>query len=233
MALAQITPISNPFSTRFVRPGTLPYQFPDGITAPILVNRLVENGWWGQIIGSHGTGKSTLLHGLLKPLADARRVVFLPLGSHRRPTPLAQGTSAIETTLPCDCPRGTEAKVKIVSWASFNRSDWKTLDPQTLLVVDGYEQLSGLRKRRLERRCRHQRCGLLVTAHANVGLPTILETTTSPGCVQQLVKLLLAEAEFQIGTSQVAEAFDRCGGNVRETFFLLYDLYQSRRLRRS
>ena len=36
---------SNPFSTRFVRPGAIPYVFADGQTAESLVARLARLGW--------------------------------------------------------------------------------------------------------------------------------------------------------------------------------------------
>ncbi len=55
---------SNPFSTRFVRPGALAYRFPPGESAATLVERLAASGWRGQIVGPHGSGKSTLVAAL-------------------------------------------------------------------------------------------------------------------------------------------------------------------------
>ena len=66
-------PRSNPFSTRFVRPGAVPYLFAPGQSADGLVRRLAGFGWRGQIIGPHGSGKSTLLAALAEPLARAGR----------------------------------------------------------------------------------------------------------------------------------------------------------------
>jgi len=68
-------PRVNPFSTRFVQPGAIPFRFPtfpspDGLAA--LVLRLGETRGWGQIIGPHGSGKSTLLAALLPVLSDWR-----------------------------------------------------------------------------------------------------------------------------------------------------------------
>ena len=51
---------SNPFSTRFIRPGAIEYLFAPGQTADSLIDRLRHNQWRGQIIGPHGSGKSTL-----------------------------------------------------------------------------------------------------------------------------------------------------------------------------
>ena len=63
-------PRSNPFSTRFVRPGAIPFCFPQGEGAGTLVTRLERQGWWGQIVGPHGSGKSTLL-AQLRPHLEA------------------------------------------------------------------------------------------------------------------------------------------------------------------
>src|SRR5262245_29398629 len=55
---------SNPFSTRFIRPGAIPFVFPAGVSQPSLLNDFERFGRWCQIIGNHGSGKSTLLHSL-------------------------------------------------------------------------------------------------------------------------------------------------------------------------
>jgi hypothetical protein len=59
---------SNPFSSRFVRPGAIAYRFPDGITLETLLNRFAESLWRGAIVGPHGSGKSTLLCSLVPAL---------------------------------------------------------------------------------------------------------------------------------------------------------------------
>src|SRR5437016_5663581 len=66
---------TNPFSTRFVRPGALPFRFSAGQTAASLVARLHELHWRAQIVGPHGTGKSTLLAALLPEIEAAGQQV--------------------------------------------------------------------------------------------------------------------------------------------------------------
>ncbi len=63
-------PRVNPFSTHFVQPGAIPYQFatPDGLAA--LARRLEATQGFGEIIGPHGSGKSTLLASLLPALRE-------------------------------------------------------------------------------------------------------------------------------------------------------------------
>ena len=79
---------SNPFSTRFVRPGALEYLFEVGMRAEDVVQRLAGTNWRGQIVGPHGSGKSTLLATLLEPLAQSGRwacVFRLQEGDSRLP----------------------------------------------------------------------------------------------------------------------------------------------------
>ena len=53
--------LANPFATRHVRPGAIPFHFPAETSAAQLVARLRELNWRGAIVGPHGSGKSTLL----------------------------------------------------------------------------------------------------------------------------------------------------------------------------
>lgn len=58
-------PRVNPFSTRFVEPGAIPYRLPDRSGLSDLVARLDATAGWGEVVGPHGSGKSTLLASLL------------------------------------------------------------------------------------------------------------------------------------------------------------------------
>lgn len=55
---------SNPFSSRFVRPGAMPFVCPTGVSLTGLVERFGALGERAQIVGPHGAGKSTLLAAL-------------------------------------------------------------------------------------------------------------------------------------------------------------------------
>jgi hypothetical protein len=80
-------PRVNPFSTRFVEPGALPFRFPTTDCLDTLVGRLEETGGWGQLIGPHGSGKSTLLATLLPALrAWRRRGVVLNTTNRKLPS---------------------------------------------------------------------------------------------------------------------------------------------------
>src|SRR5690349_19179309 len=85
-------PESNPFSTRWTWPGAVPFLFPVGVTVESLVAKLPASHWRGQIIGPHGTGKSTLLATLLPAIEQAGRspeLIVLRDGQRRLPINLA------------------------------------------------------------------------------------------------------------------------------------------------
>jgi len=192
-------PPTNPFSTRWIRPGVLPFLFPAGVDASQLVTRLRELGWWAQILGEHGSGKSSLLQTLRASLeAAGRRVELLAL-------------QAGETRLrfgPDHAPQWNE---------------------HTQVVIDGYEQLGWYARRWLRRQCRRRNAGLLVTAHRRLRLPVLWQAASTPAMAQTVVaRLLPPEHRPTITPEDVQRAYTLAGGNLRETLFTLYDLFEER-----
>lgn len=101
--------------------------------------------------------------------------------------------------------------------------------PRTQVIVDGYEQLRRLGRARLKHRSRRVGCGLLVTAHAPVGLPELARVAPDLETVTQIVADLLAQSPAPIAREEIARRFAARGGNVRDVLFDLYDLYERRR----
>jgi hypothetical protein len=193
--------MNNPFASRRVRPGAIPFQFPHGVDATALVARLSRLGWRGAIIGPHGTGKSTLLAALSPEFARVGRDVRL-LSLHDAQRRLPQGFL-----------KGLPAK-----------------SPE-IVVVDGYEQLNRWSRWRLDRRCRALGSGLLVTAHGPTGLPLLFRTAVDEKLAERIVDHLLGtygNCPSVIDRDDVRRAWSKHGGNLRETFFDLYDTYQNR-----
>lgn len=189
----------NPFSTRRVRPGAIAYCFPVGLDAETLLARLRENGWRGQIVGPHGSGKSALLATLIPAIErSGRQVVHVELHDGQRRLPLAP------------------------AWTSG-------LDASTVLAIDGFEQLRQTGRFRVKRFTARRGIGLLVVAHAPVGLPPLWTTSTNGELARRIVGRLLDGVEPRISPEDVDAAFSRHKGNLRETLFALYDLYESRR----
>jgi len=203
--------MENPFSTAFVRPGSLPFLFSGGEDVGQVVERLRAAGWRGQITGRHGAGKSTLLHTLAPALERAGRSVrwFTLRNKQRRLNP----------------PAGEAA-----SWSG-----------NTQVIVDGYEQLSWWSRWRLNHSTARAGAGLLVTAHASVKLPTLMHVDPSLATAQRVVAELLAQAPSELadtpdsGGIRWTEAVEQCflqhNGNTREMLFSLYDLFEQQRLK--
>ena len=191
-------PISNPFATRFVRPGAIPFLFPPAIDAARLVARLAGLDWRGAIVGPHGSGKSTLLESLRPELLLAgRRVVHFALHDGERSLP----------------PTPRESRL----WNS-----------ESLMIVDGYEQLSAWNRWRLERRPRRFGCGLLVTSHGPTRLPESYRTAVDCELLERIVERVVGGARRLISADDVRRAFSLHGQNVREALFALYDLQECR-----
>jgi hypothetical protein len=189
----------NPFCTRRISPGAIPYIFPPGENVETLVDQLQKAGWWGEITGPHGSGKSTLLAVLTTAIEQTgRRTILVALHDAERRLPLRLQSD----------PR---------------------LRPPVVLVVDGYEQLGRWSRFTLKRFCRRQGVGLLVTAHKSVGLPHLYQTVVTPDLAGQIVGTLLGGRELPFTPEEVSHCLLRHGGDLREALFELYDLFEKRR----
>ena len=165
------------------------------------------NGWWGEIVGPHGSGKSTLVAALVPVLqATGRKVVryVLTPDSDDRPE--------------CLAPAGAFAFLAKLA-----------LDDQTQLILDGYERVSWWWRRRIGVLCRKRGAGLLVTAHQPLGLPPLVQTEPTDELAERIVEKLLPQGDETITPADVRAAFAQHGGNLRETLFALFDVYQARR----
>jgi len=204
---------SNPFATRYTRPGALAFLFPPGQSPETIVAALRQAGWWGEIVGPHGSGKSTLLAALIPELEkQGRQVVQVVLGEGQRMLSAASGQKAAGRPSPIpDWPLAPE------SWTDRSQ-----------VVIDGYEQLSWWNRRKVEALVRRAGSGLLVTTHQTRGLPTLFQSEPSLQLAQSIVRQLQPPEDSTITPEDVAQAWEEQGNNVREVLFRLYDLYQSR-----
>lgn len=194
-------PTGNPFATRHVRPGTIPFLFP---TVPAsepnniaeLITRLESNGWRGEIVGPHGSGKSTLLAELISALKASGRAVAL-FEQH-------------------DGQRRLASEPKLASLASG-----------TVIIIDGYEQLGWWERKRLAWHCRRRQCGLVVTSHEPTGLPVLFQTKPDAETLARIVNQLTPEGGL-LSKQDIAAAFHAHRTNLREALFALYDQHEKR-----
>lgn len=104
--------------------------------------------------------------------------------------------------------------------------------PNTVILVDGYEQLGLGSRLGLSAVCRWKKLGLVVTTHRRCRMPVLFRTQTTPALAEQLACELLAEKPVAISPEEVSRLFAQQEGNLREVLFGLYDLYEQRLPRR-
>jgi hypothetical protein len=101
--------------------------------------------------------------------------------------------------------------------------------PRSVVVIDGFEQLSWFERLRWRLLCRWWRSGLLVTAHQPVGLPALYETQVDGQLAQHVSRVLLDANSHEISTCEISLAFAASPGNLRDALFRLYDVFEQRR----
>lgn len=208
--------VSNPFATRWVRPGAVPFSFSSEVNTAQLVQQLRGGNWRGAIVGPHGSGKSTLLATLL-PAIEAEGISVLLIK-------LTDGVKSL--------PNESRRQIQELIQAQTPEIEGRSGSPKCILVIDGYEQLGRISRWRVSRMCRRHGLGLLITAHDDRrvgGMPIIYRTQPDLATVQFLVDRVLPAHGGAIQPDDVAAAFTQQGGNVRETFFELYELFEKRR----
>lgn len=195
----------NPFATCWTKPGAIPFHFAAGQSASEVLKRLAASKWCGAIIGPHGSGKSTLLE-TLKPVLAAAGHSHFAITLHDRQRSL---------------PNEFIGRLQTLGQVPAENT--------SIVIVDGYEQLTWLARLKLVARCRHQSLGLLVTSHRRTCLPTLIELHSDFSLVEQLVAELCDQVSTRIDPKFVAASHACHGSNVREIFFDLYDRYERTR----
>ncbi|MDG2221857.1 MAG: hypothetical protein P8L85_10775 [Rubripirellula sp.] len=234
----QLFAVSNPFATRFVRPGALEFRFAalsdsigkDGIgdgpceTAAACSHTDLELGETrleevvdelhqhrvGLLVGHHGSGKSTLVHALTPRLNSRFGVVRHVQFCHERQQHLA-------------------ARMRVrYRMIQQLRSQIKNLPRGGLLTLDGAEQLARFEFRLLCRKIRRRGVALLATCHTPISNVHILHrTVVTPQLVSDLTEELIANASGTVRDRVRQWLSDRpiaTEANVRDLFFDLYDV---------
>lgn len=207
---------ANPFRASNLRPGLIPFLFHDDTNADKLLKRLNELGGTAEIRGPHGTGKSTLAAMLAAAWKN-------------------RGHDVVQYTL-----RQGERRLPL------SRTEWiQRRSPNMVLVIDGAEQLRPWTRWLWMSRCRRNGCGLLMTTHHQLGVPTLWVTTATVESARRVIGEIFARerrlAADDAGGADVA-SFDPAPcdideirnllrqhkGNLREVLFSLYDRWHQR-----
>jgi hypothetical protein len=210
--------ISNPFATRFVRPGSIAYRFQvadDWRRSESHLRDLVDRigaMQFGAIVGPHGSGKTTLLCSLV------------PLLSHR-----FQDWKQVQLTAnPSQGFRSHFAHARSNALAVFAAQ--ARLPDGGLLIVDGAEQLGWFARARLLGRIGKGRQSILATCHQPLpGMEVLHQATVDARLIKSLTRDLVDGApgnlvglvEHELGKRDLGRLV-----NVRDFWFELYDLAQ-------
>ena len=156
------------------------------------------NNPMAQIVGPHGSGKSTLLSHLCRRLKSNGWNISL---------------------------------VKLHDHDRHLPIRWKELPPNSLLAIDGFEMLHWWTRTRIVRWGHANSpsgCGLLVTTHSSLGLPTLYETLVSPDIAIWIVYQLMPDFKQHFEDQMVRDLLYAKGYNLREVLFALYDSWNER-----
>jgi len=213
---------SNPFCTRFVRPGAIPYRFPsdqnrasenpsllDDQAKLQLICTQLQIDRVGMIIGPHGSGKSTLLKSLMPVLEPGyRKVLLCQLCDPRSGGPISR-------------LRHTRQSWRMIS-QQFSR-----MDDRDLLIIDGIDQLSTLNRFGLLLRSNKRGPSILATAHRPwFSTRVLFETKLDRHRICELTEQLLRDSPIElIGIVSRKLASHDCSRmtNLRDFWFECYD----------
>jgi hypothetical protein len=166
---------------------------PQEMTWDQILARLASLRYRAAIVGPHGSGKTTLLEDL-------------------EPLLLAQGFELRRARLDTESPR-------------LARSQWRQLTSRLtdrhIILFDGAELMPRLLWPLFRWPARHAG-GLIVTSHRPGLLPTLIETTTSPRLLSQIVTDILPCPDPSLDAGAL---YRRHAGNLREALRELYDSY--------
>ena len=193
--------VSNPFSTRHTRPGSILSRDPTGMPIDVasLLDRFDALGGSAAIVGPHGSGKSTLLMHLAAAL-----------------TQRGESVQRVRLHSWVDAP---------TVWMAIRRAR-----PGDIVCIDSWECSGHLVGSLLRAGARMTRRRLLVTSHRGVGFPELVRCTTSPALLRTIVAGLPGHG-FWFGKlvhqADIDQAFVNHGGNLRESLYELYDRFEA------
>ena len=233
----------NPFSVRYVQPGSVPFFFEPSfieslqrndpgrfedyfiqsvllhqetatwIGCQFLADRFERAGVRAQIIGPHGSGKSTLMDALRQAFEERDYSIFSwSLHDRQRflPADFYAELEKFLASLPVKSESGEQKKRR-------NR----------VIFLDGFEQLSPWSRFFFRSFCRSRNLGFLLSSHSLVfGLPVLLRAAPSFETLLRVIEYLLDDSPFSPTRSEIKDLFLHNRGNFRSILFDLYDRFE-------
>lgn len=173
------------------------YRLSDTTWAEVY-SRLRDLDYRAAVVGPHGTGKTTFLDSLGNLLET-------------------HGLETRHVFINSDC-RGPQRPIR--------RELGVCRRPDTILVIDGAEQLGRWAWWRTKRSSR-EFAGLVISTHTQGRLPTLLHTSTTIALLRSLVEDLAPDQAAELDPL-LPGLFDRFDGNIRLCLLQLFDLFAGR-----
>lgn len=176
------------------RIATVRYR-PFNTTFAELLARLEAMDYRAALVGPEGSGKTTLLEDLRDAMAEEGRRTKLVF---------------VNDTCPLSGPRRRELLFDI--------------GPDEIVFLDGADTLPRSIWLMVKRRLLHEAAGLVITSHRPGLLPTLLECSTTPRLLREIVNTLQSR-HGPVPTELLEELYAQHQGNIRDCLRDLYDLF--------
>jgi hypothetical protein len=98
------------------------------------------------------------------------------------------------------------------------------VEPDEIVFFDGADVMPRATWLMIKRRLLQEAAGLVITSHRPGLLPTLLECSTTPHLLRQIVDTLQPEHQ-PVPTPLLDDLFDRHQGNIRDCLRDLYDAF--------
>ncbi len=173
---------------------SLAFQCPDMSLAAIM-SRLKKLNYRAAIVGPEGSGKTTLLETIGDRMRqDGFKRVYIRFDEENK---------RLKKDFFDPIPK------KLIKGHAF--------------LVDGTEQLSWMAWKRFCLYTKNAKA-VIITSHVKKKMPTLLNTTTSPELLYDLVLKLVGEEEM-VSKQEISRLFDSHQGNIRLALRTLYDIW--------
>ncbi len=167
---------------------------PQTCTWDELLARLESLHYRAAIVGADGTGKTTLIEDVARRLTE-------------------QGLSCRSIFVTMDVPAPSGQIKKILDGEAFN-----------VLLIDGADHLKRFVWRRIKRKINRRNMGLVITSHRPHMLPTLIECSTTPKLLKEIVAGLSRQTA---NIEPIENLYHRHRGNIRNALRELYDITAS------
>ena len=245
-----LTASDNPFSAHRIRPGSIPYLFSaeDDATDVSRLDQLIDSWraghYFGQIVGPHGCGKTTLAYAIARRAVEDSRIPFNNATSLTiRSKPLGRSDSSLSWLTGLLGLRSASVGFgkSLVLEGLLDRQNeipsttHARLASGTILVIDGIERLTLMQQALTFHSLRRRQIPTLFTTHrvsksltvVRGKCPVLFRASPDVNVFAKIVNLM-TQPEHGLAPAAVEDAFDSCGGNVREALMKLYDSFDSR-----